>query len=513
MSLTREIDSIAEEKHTPLEECHYLWVGPPADLKTLHESKRSGVINHDIQEILIAAKQIKNPINFWCLREHVKHYIRLFRNKECKNIKVCSMEDFIDQCLESKNESITKAALAVSHEMKELFSEKRKAIKELIIRDRTTFKNIFAFFLLRTKGGYTLDSNIGFQEKLKILPSFTDFQYPYSERFCGNLLIECWALYSPANNTDKVGKILDIYLQKLKELRIQSEKEGYGVLFSSGACAIESMECVIPNKTNLTSEQAQWKGIDGITITALGLKKSYHGTHRSQSCMIAKYSTNVMEKEMDFFRERYLCEKDILATIDNLYDYNRYSRPSDNKYQYNPCLIHLQKVLIKIRGNISGEIKEDISLFKNDKEYHSAYHDEGKRFLDELLRIISKQYNKKQKTAEEEKTLLQLSTLYQEIKKNNFHIFPYSKASKILDHFIQNMSSEFFLLFNKDRRELIDLLKTLPDLNKIFNTTNIDCAQFLKAASMTNTYFFAKTIYPLVNHFSKTNARPLKNSR
>lgn len=164
---------------------HYTWIGPPADQGVL--------IGHDvIGPKKMAMANTDNPIFFWCLDKYVDEYCQRFK---AHSIKVFSIEKFIAQLLGTKFNDF---AVKMIHKKNTLLSPSRNQNEEQLKRDRVTLKDEFAFFLLITLGGYTLDTNVLPMQGSRVSLSHLNGLYaPQIYQLFGGVCFDVWMLYSP----------------------------------------------------------------------------------------------------------------------------------------------------------------------------------------------------------------------------------------------------------------------------------------------------------------------------
>ena len=189
---------------------NYIWVGPP-------KSKVGGELASDVAKVVEMAKQVKNPISFYCLDEHAEEYKELFKSLGIENVTVEPINAYFDS-VSKQNPSLRKQVSQMKAMKKRLISPSRNQII-----DRVSFKDAFVLFLLASKGGYTLDTNISLdQQKLQGLdgdslytfPSYDKIKVPHDSAYYP----EVWLMYSPPHSLT-AQRMLDYYLAKFDDLQ------------------------------------------------------------------------------------------------------------------------------------------------------------------------------------------------------------------------------------------------------------------------------------------------------
>lgn len=265
---------------TPQQSTHpsinYTWIGPPAI-----QSSSTGIPGQDLAGPIEMAKVNKdNPITFWCLEEHEKHY----QDKlgEYKNIQVRSMESHMKETLKSRDPDIR----ATAKDVQKIIDTSLKADKRGTIRDRVTVKDAFTLFLLHTKGGYTLDTNIlpSKEQKQITLPSFDTMRIPaFKDKPQSSYDIDCWMMFSPPGNEFVTKKALSGYFDLWKKAeKLHSLKRGPTAVYDEtlGYAATEPLFNLLQTK-----EAKPWQAVmskDELTasIPELGVDKTYGNTHK-----------------------------------------------------------------------------------------------------------------------------------------------------------------------------------------------------------------------------------------
>jgi len=303
----------------PLPHCNMLWVGPPCDYKTLVEKDRSGVvINQDINKILVLAKQIQNPLDYWCLDAYVDTYVQRFSKAHLSNVKVHSIEKYLEECLSSDDPFIKEGAAFLLQFKKEILETEGRGK----IVDYITIKDVFALYLLATRGGYTLDSNVELRPDKNSLPAFSDFQAPNQDKLFA-IQLDCWAMYAPSENKN-AKNAFDEYKEYWAQIQKKYARAGYSPAYQDLLVTI-MMGCVnlgfaAKHPKERTSEHLQWEYQEGnnkrtATIKALGIKKTFHNTHKSADERIRNWMQAFIRDSVAYFQERYFNEKDLKAIL------------------------------------------------------------------------------------------------------------------------------------------------------------------------------------------------------
>ncbi|MFO1258517.1 MAG: hypothetical protein U1E78_08945 [Gammaproteobacteria bacterium] len=133
---------------------NYLWVGPPSI-----NNKRFKY--HDIAGPIAMSKQLNiqkdfdgqtYPITFWCLSKHTEYYKKIFQQYEAK-IEVESIEDHLSLEHIEDNASIRESA----NQLLKYIENIRETDS---IRSHVTAKDGFSLFLLVSRPGYIMDTNV-----------------------------------------------------------------------------------------------------------------------------------------------------------------------------------------------------------------------------------------------------------------------------------------------------------------------------------------------------------------
>lgn len=198
---------------------NYIWIGPPSSL-----AGSSGVSGHDVTSLITLWQRIasekKHQVFFWCLDEFVPYYQDCLR--ECligeNPIQICSIDAFLRECMDRPDpidifyeDEINHDAFLVDAFLKLFLNGD---IGSTPIADRVSCKEVFSLFLLRSIGGFILDTNVGVscQFAQDILPKpepSIKFMLPanylhreFKHWMCQtharlpSSCFECWAMYS-----------------------------------------------------------------------------------------------------------------------------------------------------------------------------------------------------------------------------------------------------------------------------------------------------------------------------
>lgn len=248
--------SFIQEQET-LPTCRFTWVGPRSKTDTTTGHTISG---HDTEGVKKFASYAKNPVEFYCLEKYgdeniAEQYEKEFQEEGFSNIKVKTLEGFIRDCYESKDEFLRDNA--------ELFSTIFNThIQKKTRKDFVAIKELFSL-LLAYQGGYALDSNVRpLHQKSFSLPHYDDFMAPALEK---ENLMEVWMLYAPKNNK-RIKKSI---------LQLLNDWKTYKIIF-----IVQAVEKVMPLRD--LKEDYPWKFekvIGEVFMENLNLVKSYYNTH------------------------------------------------------------------------------------------------------------------------------------------------------------------------------------------------------------------------------------------
>lgn len=244
----------------------YIWVGPPPDNSM------------DIKCVLEMANHTDNPIEYYCLNEHMYYYVSVFRESKV-NIK--SIEASLDKL-------VVNAML--KRRIKTIF---KIALERDTITDRVSIKELVSLILLSHCSGYTLDTNISLDTAVSCSAQYTfpdhpHFMAPYTTTMpCP----EVWMMYSSALDLSTAYKALSYYLDNW--FRIQKY---YPDLLSYNhqivgltVDAVHKLyfDPITSKPTSLGMQERNWLfrlEDHGNAVTArihgLPIIKTYHNSHR-----------------------------------------------------------------------------------------------------------------------------------------------------------------------------------------------------------------------------------------
>lgn len=244
---------------------HYIWIGPSP-------KETGGEPGHDvIGPIKMATANQTNPLFFWCLAAHETFYKKRF--EKFSNLQVCTIEEGLADHIGNKE-----IILIINNVIEEHLKPERSTV-----RDKVSVKNIFSLFLLYSKGGYVLDTNIiPSTSNAFSLPYFDEFYFPKMN--AEKSVQEFWLMYSPKAKPITFT-LLNEYLidwnVSQKIFVIQQYSQPY---FSSLSNIIpdllynhlekKSVKYWLFHYTNKTESQSS------CIIPALNIKKYYYNTHK-----------------------------------------------------------------------------------------------------------------------------------------------------------------------------------------------------------------------------------------
>ena len=267
--------SVTSPSKTESPPIHYIWVGPPAQIA----GQDTG------GPITMARVNKDNPIQFWCLEKHKKEYVEKF--KEYKNITINTIES------QAKHSSSMQIMLNSCLNAKERGS----------IRDRVTVKDAFALFLLQTKGGYIIDTNILPQDEEKLnlgkheKTYFPAMQTPIQKRTD----LECWLMYSPRADTDEAKEMFAGFYARWRESELLRKKlirfgESLEEYYSFMGSVIMKPIFEAYHKFKLgVFDTVKAEGVAYVDVPALKLRKTYSNTHHF--VMRSKYEPTLFGAE------------------------------------------------------------------------------------------------------------------------------------------------------------------------------------------------------------------------
>lgn len=216
-------------------DANFIWVGNP-------RTENTDDPEQDLMGPLSLNSEINlntSRVNFWCLEKHTNYYRDKLKNT---NIVVRSIESFVNEKKNSapanqNDEKIKALAARVSNLINCILNTEGRGK----IRDFFTVKEAFAFFLLASEGGWTLDTNNLFSRKYaqnketKItLPTYPNFHMPafqfpeHAESIPENELqhyVDVWAMFANKNNPDHSIAAANYYLDRVDRVDQLEEEE------------------------------------------------------------------------------------------------------------------------------------------------------------------------------------------------------------------------------------------------------------------------------------------------
>lgn len=277
---------------------HYVWVGPPPD------NSKTGVAGHDTACVKLMAEQNKsNPIIFWCLKKDRKHYKETFEDTsvQVKSIESCLNEFSKDASPIHVNEFPhlpedydNEQAAQTLKNLKSFFNIDDEGGSKSSIRDKVTFKVLFNLFLLMTKGGYTLDTNIRpSEDKAVDLPkkdAFTIARVVFQNQSEEN---ECFLMYAPPQDQNSISKIKDVFTRHYSNIEMVDDlRKENKVLYAHSLG-----ESII---FFLTKSQPKFflgnkAGMGKVVFEGLNLSKFYFNTHKPQAIQTSLKNEDFIE--------------------------------------------------------------------------------------------------------------------------------------------------------------------------------------------------------------------------
>lgn len=187
------------------------WVGPP-------RIDPSGDLGSDVKDVIAMVKRAhSNPINFFCLDEHVEHYKKLFSDQGV-SITVKSIDAYLE---EKKNQSDNPTMREHAEKMQQMRNVLLQEPRNRII-DKVSFKDAFSLFVLANDGGYTMDTNIKLKEGSDevVFPHHEKFKAPHTKGpFKDDPNVECWMMYASRESLSVPQKMLSHYLSQWDEIQ------------------------------------------------------------------------------------------------------------------------------------------------------------------------------------------------------------------------------------------------------------------------------------------------------
>ena len=280
--------SVARITTTAAPAISYIWIGPPP-------KDTGGEPGHDIiGPMEMAACNISNPILFWCLLAQESTYKDKF--KKYGNIQVCAVETYL-------NETLTDSALATASRYTTLIISEHLKVERNTVRDKVSVKNIFSLFLLLTKGGYVMDTNVmpASPGTALTLPSFERFFLPACRDFSKFYkAIDYWIMYSPKENKTN-QMVFDLYLEKWKVAQeiYNTEKYSEKYFLAVGVIISKILTYDLSGHTGFWNYEYENRHKTSTLISTLGLRKYYYNTHnyenRSEQDRDALYTQKLLQ--------------------------------------------------------------------------------------------------------------------------------------------------------------------------------------------------------------------------
>lgn len=179
----------------------YIWIGPPPPSKRTQTTQGLQIPQHDIGGISqMAKKNKKNPLVFWCLKDHMAHYQAAYKGTR---ITVRCIEDDIEEKLRSENENVQGMALALQSIIEKCLKDPARNK----IRDRVTVKDFFSFYLHATTNGsiFTFDTGIFPEDTARSIYFAKDkkFMAPFINEHDSH---DIWLLFSSSPKSKDISK-------------------------------------------------------------------------------------------------------------------------------------------------------------------------------------------------------------------------------------------------------------------------------------------------------------------
>ena len=254
------------------ESLNFLWVGKP-------RSESGKPLGSDLEHVVKMAKKADNPVSFYCLGEHENEYKKILQKNGVKNVTVVSMDKYLDKIANGKSQFSEQAA-----KMQDMRNELLIPPRNRII-DIVAFKDAFSVFLLATKGGYTLDTNIQLDSTDK------KFKFPKNKEFLfpkgfGNVA-EVWMMYAP-KKSQEAADVLNNYLKKWDKAQdiIRNNLKNPPAVYDYH----RKITSLITDSVAIDKEDAYWKNVDWkyelsedgrvATMPSLPILKNYGNSHK-----------------------------------------------------------------------------------------------------------------------------------------------------------------------------------------------------------------------------------------
>ncbi|MDF1654801.1 MAG: hypothetical protein P1U34_06765 [Coxiellaceae bacterium] len=251
---------------------HYLWIGPPA-------SKSSGVIGG--QDVLGPKMFTGDHCNFWCLEGYAAYYTEALAGK--KNITVRSIQSYLLDCMATDSKMADTAKTALEFFAKLLAPERNK------VCDRVVLKELMAYFLLYAQGGYVADSNVIFDDPVKLV-SFDKLCCPHYGGKLTKSHVDIWLLYSP-KGFERTGKSLNAFIaaHQLREGKVRHDSptseyhRQIPIIALGEALLLESDRSPDPSQLGFWRVEATDRNKSVISCSKLSVRKLHFNTHVYQA--------------------------------------------------------------------------------------------------------------------------------------------------------------------------------------------------------------------------------------
>lgn len=251
---------------------NFLWVGKP-------RSELGKPLGSDLEHVVKMAKKADNPVSFYCLGEHENEYKKILQNNGVKNVTVVSMDKYLDKIANGKSQFSEQAA-----KMQDMRDELLNPPRNRII-DKVAYKDAFNLFLLATKGGYTLDTNIQLDSTDK------KFKFPKNKEFLfpkgfGNVA-EVWMMYAP-RKSQEAADVLNNYLKNWDKVQdiIRNNLKNPPAVYDYHRRITD----LVTDSVAIDKEDAYWKNVDwkyDVTddgsvakMPSLPILKNYGNSHK-----------------------------------------------------------------------------------------------------------------------------------------------------------------------------------------------------------------------------------------
>jgi hypothetical protein len=252
----------------------------------------------------MAQQNKMNPIKFWCLKEHLTHYKKVYADKK---IEVHAIDELLEEKFDGPHAD--KFSFGID-KFKKIHATCIMDTSRNQLRDRVTVKNAFSLLLLLTKGGYIADTNIKpASDKEVFLPHHEKFRCPLLTNVEGTDKgsTEIWMMYSPPENCEVIYSIYkyyysawqsaeDYYFKDKSNLDVKNK--GYPKAFHDemGLIVLQAIEGTISQY----KKEDYWCGeLDDtsnpqrVILEDINILKLYYRTHTKQESLIEQQVQNV----------------------------------------------------------------------------------------------------------------------------------------------------------------------------------------------------------------------------